>query len=151
MPPGRYEPRRDPDSPWADQPLYMDVGHSGGGHLGGVGTGGDHGDFPGGIVKLDLVENKGMDESQVSIKSLVVWSLLAVAAVVILSYRPSPTTTEAPPVVATAVQAVPAPNLIPPAAPPAGVTERGHWIWIPDKNPPNLPPGYSIPPAPPQH
>ena len=25
--------------------------------------------------------------------------------------------------------------------------EHGHWVFIPDKGQPNLPPGYSIPPA----
>lgn len=131
----------------------MGSGHPCGGHLGGVGTGGNHGNLFGRIIDLDLVENKGMGETEVSMKSLVLWPLLALALVVIISYRPSASTTTEPaqaaPVVATAVQAVPAPNLIPPTAPPAGVTERGHWIWIPDKNP-NLPPGWSIPPAP-QH
>lgn len=156
MPPGGYQPRRDPDSPWEDQPLYMDVGHSGGGHLGGVGTGGDDGDFSGGIVNLDLVENTRMDEAEVSMKSLVIWPLIALALVVMYSYRPSSSTTTEPaqaqPVVATTLQAVqPQPqqvNLNPPP-PFAGSTERGHWLWIPDKNP--GPPGYSIPPAPPNH
>lgn len=98
-----------------------------------------------------------MDAGEVSMKSLVVWPLVAIAVVVFYSYRPSASTTTEPaqaaPVVATEVQAAPAPNLIPPAPPAVtNPTPRGHWLWIPEANP-NLPPGqvppsYSIPAAP---
>lgn len=139
------------DSPWKDRPAYLDVGYSGGRHFGGVGTGGDDWINPRGRAELDLVEDKRMDEGEVSMKSLVVWPLLALAVVVFYSYRPSSTEpAQAAPVVAT-VQAASAPNLIPPAPPAVtNPTPRGHWVWIPE-NAPNLPPGWSIPPAAPNH
>lgn len=94
---------------------------------------------------MDLVENKGMDESEVGMKSLVVWPLVALAVVVFYSYRSSSTEpAQAAPVVATEVQAVAAPNLIPPLPAVQNPTPRGHWVWIPEANP-NLPPAQ-VPP-----
>ena len=162
MPPtGGYEPRGDPDSPWEDQPLYMDVGYSRGGRAGGDAFGDVERDHSGGGVNVDIYSDPPVE---VSMKQLVFWPVVFLLIGVVWAQTPTQTVgntptptpqtnpTNSPTIQPTQIIA-PTPQLGPmtPKNPVAAAPEeRGHWVFIPDKGQPNLPPGnsYSIPPAP---
>lgn len=151
MPPGGgYEPRGDPDSPWKDQPLYMDVGYTRAGDIGG--------DALRNVQRFDFGSQLGVDifsdpPVEISMKSLFIWPAIALVLGLWWSWGtrvetgpeagtpPQQVTLNAPvnPVVPATIQPAPLPD---PRAQPAG---PGHWVWIPE-NPAN-PAGWNIPPA----
>lgn len=148
MPPGGgYESRGDPDSPWADQPFYMDVGYSRGGDSGGDAFRDDERDHNRGGIDVDIFSDPPVE---ISMKSLFIWPAIALVLGLWWSWGPrvetapeagtppQQVTLNAPvnPVQPVQVQPAPLPD---PRAQPAG---PGHWVWIPEN-----PAGWNIPPA----
>ena len=81
----------DPDSPWEDQPSYLDVGYTRGGSSRRVGTGGDDWINPRGVTDVDLVshEEVGSKMRESGLGSLVFWAVMGLMAVVVSAYQPA--------------------------------------------------------------
>lgn len=145
MPTGDYPPPG--DSPWKDQPSYLDVGYSGGGGFGSFGTGGDDGDHTGGGNNMDMDTDEAMGGlGRPALLALI--GIFGVAAAFWYAREPSPVV-EQPAAVVAPVVAVPAPNPVVQPAPPdprAQPPGAGHWVWIPEQPAPGTAmQSYSIP------
>lgn len=154
---------RDPDSPWEDQPAYMDVGYSGRWFAGDVDLRDRIGAGLGRVINVDMVADETVGD--VGKFQLFFWPAVFLLIGVVWAQAPSQTPTanvptatpqtnptNLPTVTATATMVSPVPQPPAPKNPVSAVPEEhGHWVFIPDKGQPNLPPGYSIPPAQPAH